>query len=768
MENRFTIEINPVPEFTIELNEQGPQGLRGLQGLQGPQGPMGPQGPQGERGPEGPTGGTTYGLQGDYSTHYGIEYCQHGLIDNPVGTKTVIVKGGMMLCIPGAETKITIGSDITYNVLADEDITIFYADGNVLEVNKIEYTTEEPEALDDGMIAWWNPNYGLWQFKSNDTGNVWREANATPLADIKIEDDVITRIDYIGYRILNDDIYGLKNEVATINLDNLTESGEKHFLNKSQITNCITEIPQRIKLELNDGVLTLKAGSVVIVPYGTEDLTSQFPVGSRFLHDNFKVYDTQYIPPQTPIVNFTDGRFFVWAELQNDHSQSYDSSNTLETSLFIRMTASNYYTVNNINCYSGTTDSISTTSAHAFYNADENLCKIYSGNGQVDAVFSLPILILQGNGTQMYSKILQVFNGYGYIGSGVWIDKGVKFLISNGRNNDETLRNIEYTTENFYIAHNKGTSSHNAYLTFTLDHVVNGKYYPIVWDINYYEQVDKPSETTCIWRNPVTNYMYSLRTGFEGGILQSKAVVFGEVAFTSGRITSFNPKQPFQAVDYNNYRTEIDTKVNKSGDTMTGDLTINKPTNSWATINVIGKGTMGETSDAVQYGARLISRDTRNQYFATHEHTIAENGKARAYMAVRSTNDDGATYSNHRLEVTCNPDGSGGTYIDGKLVKAFVTETYVSGTSWYRVYSDGWCEQGGVSATGTSASVTFLKPFKNTNYSVTVSDTYLTTSNSDTGGYTTSPGLSNYTTTGFRISQTSGRYTQWEAKGYIA
>ena len=158
--------------------------------------------------------------------------------------------------------------------------------------------------------------------------------------------------------------------------------------------------------------------------------------------------------------------------------------------------------------------------------------------------------------------------------------------------------------------------------------------------------------------------------------------------------------------------------VLQTGSTMTGDLTINKPTNSWPTINFVSKGTMGETSDTVQYGARLISRDTRNQYFATYEHAIAENGRARAYMVARSTNDDGATYSNHRLEVTCNPDGSGGTYIDGKFVKAFVTQTYVNGDSWYRVYSDGWCEQGGLSPKGVAGerTISLLKNFANTNY----------------------------------------------------
>lgn len=47
--------------------------------------------------------------------------------------------------------------------------------------------------------------------------------------------------------------------------------------------------------------------------------------------------------------------------------------------------------------------------------------------------------------------------------------------------------------------------------------------------------------------------------------------------------------------------------------------------------------------------------------------------------------------------------------------KPHIVETYVNGVSWYRVYSDGWCEQGGGDIT-TSGNVNFLKPFINTNY----------------------------------------------------
>ena len=49
--------------------------------------------------------------------------------------------------------------------------------------------------------------------------------------------------------------------------------------------------------------------------------------------------------------------------------------------------------------------------------------------------------------------------------------------------------------------------------------------------------------------------------------------------------------------------------------------------------------------------------------------------------------------------------------------KAYITETYSNGTSWYRVYSDGWCEQGGQIANGSNnVTAALLKPYKNTNY----------------------------------------------------
>ena len=49
---------------------------------------------------------------------------------------------------------------------------------------------------------------------------------------------------------------------------------------------------------------------------------------------------------------------------------------------------------------------------------------------------------------------------------------------------------------------------------------------------------------------------------------------------------------------------------------------------------------------------------------------------------------------------------------------AVVVENYRSGNNWYRVWSDGWIEQGGFASKGSSTQVTLLKPLNNSNYFV--------------------------------------------------
>jgi hypothetical protein len=188
---------------------------------------------------------------------------------------------------------------------------------------------------------------------------------------------------------------------ASANSAELSKQYANDKINQTHITNCITEIPQDIKLELNNGTLTLKAGSKVYVPNGV----GKFDV----------VTVASDIVASTP---YTNEPIFVYyynngIAQANRSAQCSGASNTITNGFW-------YDTTNNV--ISRITNSAAT----------------YSG-------ISLPIAIVSAsNGS--WTSIDQVFNGFGYIGSTVYALPGVKGLIPDGRNADGTLKNIEVTT----------------------------------------------------------------------------------------------------------------------------------------------------------------------------------------------------------------------------------------------------------------------------------------------------------------------------------
>ena len=92
-----------------------------------------------------------------------------------------------------------------------------------------------------------------------------------------------------------------------------------------------------------------------------------------------------------------------------------------------------------------------------------------------------------------------------------------------------------------------------------------------------------------------------------------------------------------------------------------------------------------------------------------------------------------------------------------------VVETYKNGTSWYRVYSDGWCEQGGYVSFVSGMTINLLKSFANTNYHVQLTLSKDVAINNPTivkiAGKTSSAFIATYAST--------DAFLFWEAKGYI-
>lgn len=97
-----------------------------------------------------------------------------------------------------------------------------------------------------------------------------------------------------------------------------------------------------------------------------------------------------------------------------------------------------------------------------------------------------------------------------------------------------------------------------------------------------------------------------------------------------------------------------------------------------------------------------------------------------------------------------------------------VVETYINGTSGYRVWSDGYCEQWGITI-GSGTTVTLLKTFANINY-IILFDPY--NGEASSGAYSDRKVVKNITTSSFFFGYTSGdaipSTCSWLAKGYLA
>lgn len=341
-----------------------------------------------------------------------------------------------------------------------------------------------------------------------------------------------------------------KSGLANSDLSNLTTAGEKHFLNKSQITNCLLEVPQRIKYTLVDGVLTILKGSVCIVPYGTEDKTADLPKGATFINENFKVYDTQ----------FSDGKFFIWVELQKD--LSIITLETISLTGFLIGLDDNlgngYWSAANLS--SGSSFPLSPQNTDVFYHVTNNRVYIYRQSQWVTTDLAgndfliLPPIMFTGANKQIVS-VDQVFNGMGYIGSTIWTDKGVKGLIPNGRNADGSLINEEVTIDKFVIATFPDSTSVVASVSYEL---ADGNQIPnahIAAHDNrfYFETTNQPTGSSFKWFDKTRNIQYfhdDNQTAFTG-LYRIKNLELASVVVSSGKITSFTPKLPFRVTDYN-------------------------------------------------------------------------------------------------------------------------------------------------------------------------------------------------------------------------
>ena len=273
-------------------------------------------------------------------------------------------------------------------------------------------------------------------------------------------------------------------------------------LNKSQITNCILEVPQRIKLELNNGVLTLKAGSIVTVPNGKN-------VDGSLKFDYVAIESDKTVTTATG-----SGQYMILYKPAGWRNQITST------------------------CFSGDIQPTFTGNYAAWYDTVNNSVKTTGDNGATwSGGWSLPLCLITTT-AGVLNSVDQVFNGMGYFGTTVWVDKEVKGLIPNGRNEDGTLNNIEFAVPAVYLRQ----SDQSSYLFNEFCVTTTG--------------IDISNHTL----DEQGNYLYKI-----DGTKLADRFVAGNITFSQTapyNITSFQPKQPFRAVDAN---TPHITEIYKNG-----------------------------------------------------------------------------------------------------------------------------------------------------------------------------------------------------------
>ena len=270
----------------------------------------------------------------------------------------------------------------------------------------------------------------------------------------------------------------------------------------SNVSNCITEIPQDIKLELNNGTLTFKAGSKVYVPNGSG------------------VFDIRNITTDktTSSSGAGDGQYLMLCQSDGAITTAYTN-------------------------VSGSTAPATPTNGMVWYDTANNLVRRYWG-GNWNSGYSLPIaLVSVSNGT--FASIDQVFNGFGYIGSSIYALPGVKLAIPNGFNSDGTLKSDIRTNSSLIV---------KTYIvgTITDKSIIRMQYLDgsFILDDDYEDNIYYDEKTN-------TNIARNLGTKINCVIIDDNFLMDGN------KVKSFVPRQVFNAVNYPDVKTTFVTENQK-------------------------------------------------------------------------------------------------------------------------------------------------------------------------------------------------------------
>ena len=223
--------------------------------------------------------------------------------------------------------------------------------------------------------------------------------------------------------------------------------------------------------------------------------------------------------------------------------------------VFIREDTGGFKTRTIDKCSSGTASP--GTAWSAWWDTTNNVINNYDSNASTPTGhLSLPLMAINvvksEDSVYTITEVKQVFNGFGYMGSTVFVLPGVKGLAPDGRNEDGALRNKTITTTRV-IAYTRTVNGGKFVGCITGGAAIDSGL------VNYVESETQPTANYTVWYKPSENRMYYVVNGV--ATATTRFVTWKETRNTSApyNITLFEPKTTFHAVDYNNFEALSDT-----------------------------------------------------------------------------------------------------------------------------------------------------------------------------------------------------------------
>jgi hypothetical protein len=222
------------------------------------------------------------------------------------------------------------------------------------------------------------------------------------------------------------------NNKASTSLDNLSADGQMIIDSQNgTISNCILDIPQNLKIEIDSSLgVVVKAGSVITLDGST-----------------YSTYTTT-----TDKVQGNPGRGRRVLFIQEAGGYNISSWN-IE------------------NVVSGATDSLAGQVYHLWFDTTNKEIKAYTTDGNTVAYrCSYPLCIIDVDEDNNISFVKDsngndmIFNGAGFIGHHAFVYPNISILEPDGFNDDGTLKSIKYVKNNLSIIECK-SNTHNIYIS---------------------------------------------------------------------------------------------------------------------------------------------------------------------------------------------------------------------------------------------------------------------------------------------------------------